>query len=145
MPMILLLTVVMAAVIVGLWLGTRANRKRVLQKRRRMFFQENCNSGICEISYALYQMLCDAGLCGAAAGDLEFAGQMEAKLACAEEGEFVHFIRTVQEAAYSQESISEEIRQECYEFYKKIAGWLWSSMSGYKKIIWKYIKCYEIP
>ena len=145
MPMILLLTVVMAAVIVGLWLGIRANRKRVLQKRRRMFFQENCNSGICEISYALYQMLCDAGLCVAAAGDLEFAGQMEAKLACAEEGEFIHFIRTVQEAAYSQESISEEIRQECYEFYKKIAGWLWSSMSGYKKIIWKYIKCYEIP
>ena len=29
--------------------------------------------------------------------------------------------------------------------YKKIAGWLWSSMSGHKKIIWKYIKCYEIP
>lgn len=145
LPVILLMTVVTAAVIAGFWMGIRANRKRVLQKRRRMFFQENCNSGICEISYALYQMLCDAGLCVAAAGDLEFAGKMEEKLDCIETGAFVHFIRTVQEAAYSQESISEEIRQECYEFYKKIAGWLWSSMSGYKKIIWKYIKCCEIP
>lgn len=97
------------------------------------------------MSYVLYQMLCDAGVCETAAGDLEFAGKMEEKLDCIETGEFVHFIRIVQEATYSQESISEEIRQECYDFYKKIADCLWRSMSGYKKIIWKYIKCYKIP
>ena len=35
-------------------------RKRVLQERNRRFFQKNINRGICEISYAIYQILQDA-------------------------------------------------------------------------------------
>lgn len=36
------------------------HRKRVLQERNRRFFQKNINRGICEISYAIYQILQDA-------------------------------------------------------------------------------------
>ena len=55
---------VLLLILVGLAGGSAGvvalRRKRILQERNRRFFQKNINRGICEISYAIYQILQDA-------------------------------------------------------------------------------------
>ena len=55
---------VLLLILVGLAGGSAGvvalHRKRILQERNRRFFQKNINRGICEISYAIYQILQDA-------------------------------------------------------------------------------------
>lgn len=121
-----------------------ANRRRQLKKRRALFFQEDRNKGICEISYGLYRMLRDAGIRETDCRDEEYARKMEKQLGCVKRGEFVGFVELVQAAAYGQEMLSEEERQEIYAFYGRIAADLWQGMSRRKKLWWKYMKCYEI-
>lgn len=120
------------------------NRKRILKKRKEVFFQEDRNKGICEISYGLYRMIRDAGIQETSCRDEEFARKMEEKLGCLKQEEFVCFVRLVQRAAYGQEILSDEERQKCYAFYRKIASYLWQGMNKRKKFWWKYMKCYEI-
>lgn len=141
---ILLKLVIAAAVGLLSVLAVLANRKRILKNRRRRFMQKNTNIGICEISYGLYQMLWDAGIREENTGDLKYARRMEKKLDILEQGEYVQFIKTVQQAAYGKEMLTEEQRNSCMNFYHKIAGDLWKQMTKRKKIWWKYMKCYEI-
>lgn len=128
----------------GFCCAVYTNRKRVLKKRKAVFFQEDRNRGICEISYELYRMLCNAGIQEPDCRDEEFARKMEKKLGCVKRGEFVRFVELVQQAAYGQEQLSDDERQMCYAFYRKIGSYLWQEMDRRKKLWWKYMKCYEI-
>lgn len=128
----------------SVWIGILMNRKRVIKKRKAVFFQQNTKQGICQISYGLYQLLWDAGIREAGGRDTEYAAKMEEKLECVKNGEFVRFVEIVQQAAYGQEEMPRELCQECYEFYREIAEYLWQGMSKRKKFWWKYMKCYEI-
>ena len=128
----------------GILLG---NRERILKRRKSLFFQKNTNKGICEISYGLSQMLKDAGVAEdrlyIESDDVEYARRMEKILECVNSGEYVQFIRLVQQAAYGQERMNEEQRKKCYGFYRKIAVSLGRGMEKRKKFWWKYMKCYE--
>lgn len=145
---ILLLLVVIALLLTAVWGLILANRKRILKRRRSVFFQKNQNKGICEISYGLSQMLKDAQIAETGLDecpdDVEYARRMEEMLECIESGEYVRFIRLTQQAAYGRERMTEEQRQESYAFYRKIAVFLVQGMRRRKKFWWKYMKCYEI-
>lgn len=125
----------------GIWL----NRRRMLRERERRFMQADCNQGIREISYGLYQMLQDAGIAREEAeNDIDFAREMEEKLDILETGEYTAFIRLVQQAVYGPEMLNETQRKECLDFYHRVAVDLWKKMEKRKKFRWKYMKCYEI-
>ena len=145
---VLLCMAVVSLVFGGCWGLLLANRTRIVRNRRAVFFQKNSNKGICEISYGLSQMLRDAGLeeidSKEKFDDVEYGRKIEDKLECIDSGEYVEFIRLVQQAAYGRERMTEEQRQKCYTFYRKIAVFLGQGMKKTKKFWWKYMKGYEI-
>ncbi|MBS6195066.1 MAG: transglutaminase domain-containing protein [Clostridiales bacterium] len=141
----ILLAILAVAAAVLLCVGILlANRKRALGRRRRKFLQKDRNKAVCEISYGLYQMLWDAGIQENDTKDIPYARKMEEKLGILKEGEYVTFIRLVQQAAYGPGQLTEEEHRACLGFYHRIAAYLWQQMTKRKKFRWKYMKCYEI-
>lgn len=133
------------AALIAIFAGAiAANRKRILNNRRRRFLQPDINKGIREISYGVYYMLREAGIQEDVAGDIDYARKMEEKLECLSAGEFVEFLKIVQQAAYGPEPLEPEKRKQCLAFYHRIAAFLWGQMTKQKKFWWKYMKCYEI-
>ena len=125
------------------------HRKRVLQERNRRFFQKNINRGICEISYAIYQILQDAKEAGVLQeipdqkDDRKFARQTEKNLPWMEEGAYTAIVELAERATFGPDRLTKQERAQCYQFYESLEQQLWTQMPKQKRFWWKYMKAYQ--
>ena len=124
-------------------------RKRVLQERNRRFFQKNINRGICEISYAIYQILQDAKEAGVLQeipdqkDDRKFARQTEKNLPWMEEGAYTAIVELAERATFGPDRLTKQERAQCYQFYESLEQQFWTQMPKQKRFWWKYMKAYQ--
>lgn len=125
------------------------HRKRVLQERNRRFFQKNINRGICEISYAIYQILQDAKEAGVLQeipdqkDDRKFARQTEKNLPWMEEGAYTAIVELAERATFGPDRLTKQERAQCYQFYESLEQQFWTQMPKQKRFWWKYMKAYQ--
>ena len=146
--------VVLLLILVGLAGGSAGvvalRRKRILQERNRRFFQKNINRGICEISYAIYQILQDAKEAGVLQeipeqnDDREFARQTEKNLSWMEEGAYTAVVELVERATFGPDPLTKQERAQCYQFYESLEQQFWAQMPRQKRFWWKYMKAYKV-
>ena len=145
---------VLLLILVGLAGGSAGvvalRRKRILQERNRRFFQKNINRGICEISYAIYQILQDAKEAGVLQeipeqnDDREFARQTEKNLSWMEEGAYTAVVELVERATFGPDPLTKQERAQCYQFYESLEQQFWAQMPRQKRFWWKYMKAYKV-
>ena len=145
---------VLLLILVGLAGGSAGvvalHRKRILQERNRRFFQKNINRGICEISYAIYQILQDAKEAGVLQeipeqnNDREFARQTEKNLSWMEEGAYTAVVELVERASFGPDPLTKQERAQCYQFYESLEQQFWAQMPRQKRFWWKYMKAYKV-
>ena len=125
------------------------HRKRILQERNRRFFQKNINRGICEISYAIYQILQDAKEAGVLQevpeqnDDREFARQTEKILPWMEEGTYTAIVELVERASFGPDPLTKNDRTRCYQLYESLEQQFWTQMPKQKRCWWKYMIAYK--
>lgn len=124
-------------------------RKRRLRERNHLFFQDNINQGICQISYAIGQMLLDAKEAGVLRelpeqkDDREFARQIEKSLPWLEDGVYTAIVELVERASFGPDPLTKREREQCYRFYEDLERQFWVRMPKKKRFRWKYMKAYE--
>lgn len=110
--------------------------------RKRKYYQRNRKEAVKELSYDIYQMICDSGMEIQNHSDQEFAIQAEKGIKVLETREYIEFMKIVERASFGAEEIRKEEWKEGIHIYKKLSVYFYEHMGLIKKFWWKYIKGY---
>lgn len=117
----------------------------LVRRRRRRFAGKNRNRAVVYISHEMYRMLRFSGYRQKnSVPDTEYARKIQKEISAFEENEFLEFVEVIQKAEFSQVSTTREEAAFCQSVYKKVEKELYNRRSGFGKLWWYYIACFQI-
>lgn len=129
-----------AAVIVAIIL---LRRMLLVSKRLALLNQKDPGKAILQISYRLQEILEEGGIkLSRELYDLDYGRQMAEHFPQLDKNLFSYFVRTAQKAAFSEENCTVQEVRWCRSFYHQIGKILWEQLPWWKKLWWRYIKCF---
>lgn len=132
--------IVIAAIMVGIYVYNSRHSGDI-----RRFSRVNRNKGVLAMEWHLTEVMEMAGWSAEQnMDDWSYAQWLQEKVDTLEEGEYLFFMEKLHQAAYSEEMLSEEDYQKCYDTYKKIISKVFGEIKGIKKLWWQYMKGYKI-
>ena len=137
--------IIAAAVLLLCALAVSVRRRIIVSRRRRKLKDRNRIKAIYEISVAIYDMLRYAGLCDdAIADDGCYAKEVSEQFKFIKGNEFTKFISCVQAAVYGDVIPDDDQMRAAGRMYNKVRAYTYWSLSTRDRIVWKYIRCYDV-
>lgn len=139
-------TIIIAVAIVLLCALAVSLRRRIIVSRRRIKMKDrNRIKAIYEISSAIYEMLRYAGFRDdTIVDDSCYAEEVSRQFKFITGNEFKQFISCVQAAIYGDVIPDDDQMRAAGRMYNKVRAYTYWSLSTRGRIVWKYVRCYDV-